>query len=71
MVTHHLADYESLAVKLCKDPAQLLRLRQRVLQSPQRATLFDGKRLARQIETAYSQMADRHAQGLPPKGFWV
>ena len=71
MVTHHLADYESLAVKLCKDPAQLLRLRQRVLQSPQRATLFDGKRLARQIETAYSQMADRHAQGLPPKGFQV
>ncbi|WP_158270479.1 tetratricopeptide repeat protein [Limnohabitans sp. Jir72] len=71
LITHTLADYENLALQLCKQPTRLQQLRQRVMQSPQRADLFDGQRLAQRMASAYSHMAQRHAQGLPPKGFQV
>ena len=71
LITHTLDDYENLALKLCNQPTRLQQLRQRVMQSPKRAALFDGRLLARLMESAYTQMAQRHAQGLPPESFQV
>ena len=71
LITHNLNDYENLALKLCKDPKALSQLRQRVTHSPKRSALFDGRLLARLMESAYTQMAHRQAQGLPPESFQV
>jgi len=71
LITHNLSDYENLALKLCQDPKTLSRLRQRVTHSPKRSALFDGRLLARLMESAYTQMAERQSQGLPPESFQV
>ena len=71
LITHNLNDYENLALKLCKDPKALSQLRQRVTHNPKRSALFDGRLLARLMESAYTHMAHRQVQGLPPESFQV
>jgi predicted O-linked N-acetylglucosamine transferase (SPINDLY family) len=71
LITHNLSDYENLALKLCQDPKTLSRLRQSVTHNPKRSALFDGRLLARFMESAYTQMAQRQNQGLPPESFQV
>jgi protein O-GlcNAc transferase len=71
LVAHNLADYESLAVKLAREPA-LLSAVQRKLQDNLRSTpLFDTDRFRRHIERAYMTMIDIHRRGERPHGFSV
>jgi len=71
LITHDLAEYRAKALALCQHPEQLAALRQRVLNSPHRAELFDGQRLAQRMEAAFLRMDERQQQGLPPESFDV
>lgn len=71
LVTHSLADYEALALRLATQPAELQRLRSHLQAARATAPLFDTVRFTRHLETAYLCMHQRRLQGLSPAGFAV
>ena len=71
LVTTHLDDYEATAIDLARSPERLAALRARLAAQRQTSSLFDGKRFARNLESAFITMADRHYAGLPPVAFDV
>jgi predicted O-linked N-acetylglucosamine transferase (SPINDLY family) len=71
LVTTHLDDYEATAIDLARSPERLAALRDRLATQRQTSSLFDGKRFARNLESAFITMADRHYAGLPPVAFDV
>jgi protein O-GlcNAc transferase len=58
LITHKLADYEALALRLARDPAALAALKDRLIRNRDSSALFDTQRATRHIETAYQTMAD-------------
>ena len=64
-VTNNWPDYESLALSLARDPAQLKPLRERLAAARNSCGLFDAARFARHIEAAYDAMWQRHLAGAP------
>ncbi len=60
LITHSLADYEALALKLAHDPTALAALRERLARNKTSFPLFDTARTTRQIETAYTMMWQRY-----------
>jgi predicted O-linked N-acetylglucosamine transferase (SPINDLY family) len=71
LIAHTAQDYRDKALALMRQPERLQALRQQVLGSPWRESLFDGQRIAHHMEQACQHMAQRHAQGLPPAAFDV
>ena len=63
LITHSLADYEALALKLAHDPTALAALRERLARNKTSFPLFDTARTTRQIETAYTMMWERYQRG--------
>ena len=59
-------DYVAMAVELAAHPAKLAAIKARLAQNMRSAPLFDTKRFARHIESAYRAMHDRCLAGLPP-----
>lgn len=71
LVTHNLADYEALALRLAADPARLGAIRRTLEGHRQTQPLFNTDRLRRQIETAYTRMWDIWQRGERPQSFAV
>jgi predicted O-linked N-acetylglucosamine transferase (SPINDLY family) len=71
LVTHSLADYEALALRLASDPAALRALRARLALYRFTQPLFDAARFRRNIEAAYLRMWESWQRGEPPKSFLV
>lgn len=66
LITHSLADYETRALRLAREPALLAGLRQRLASNRAKAPLFDTPRLVRHIESAYEAMVARARTGQLP-----
>jgi len=58
LVTENLADYESSALALARDPVRLRDLKDRLARNLPAATLFDADRFRRNIEAAYLRMLE-------------
>ena len=58
--------YEALAIQLANDPVRLGEIRARLARNRLAASLFDTRRFARTIETAYTEMHRRHLAGAAP-----
>jgi predicted O-linked N-acetylglucosamine transferase (SPINDLY family) len=71
LVVHSLADYETLAVKLARDPAQLRLYRERIVANRDRSPLFDTPRYCAHIEKAYETMMDIWRSGEKPRSFAI
>ena len=71
LVTGSLADYESLALRLARDPSALAALKLRLVQTREAVPLFDATRFTRHLEAAYVAMYERYQRGLPPAAFAV
>lgn len=71
LITHNLADYQALALKLACDPRMLTRVRTKLDGNRRSSPLFDTDRFRRHIESAYWTMWERHERGAPPDGFAV
>jgi len=69
LITDSLEAYESLALKLARDPGFLRSCRERLTRERGRLPVFDTGRTTRQIEAAYEEMVARRAKGLLPTGF--
>jgi protein O-GlcNAc transferase len=66
LVTSSLADYEALALRLARDPAQLGRFREKLRVNRSSAALFDCRRFTRHLESAFETMWRRYQQGEMP-----
>jgi len=71
MITHSLEEYETLALKLARNPEQLAALKARLAENRNACALFDTPRYARNLETAYRAMWKRQQHGEPPASFSV
>jgi protein O-GlcNAc transferase len=71
LITNSLADYEALALKLARDGALLLSLKEKLLENQKSQPLFDMVRLTRHIEAAYVAMWQRYQAGLLPESLAV
>lgn len=68
LVTHTLADYKALALKLASTPALLAGLKSRLAANRLTQPLFDTERFSQHTESAYLTMYQLSQQGLPPAG---
>ena len=66
LITHSLGDYEAMALRLAQEPGLLSSLKERLAQNRDTSPLFDTKRFARHVESAYVTMWERHRRGEPP-----
>lgn len=71
LVTHSLADYEALALKLARDRPALGALREKLARNRITHPLFDSARFCRHIEAAYRRMWEMQERGEPPRSFSV
>jgi predicted O-linked N-acetylglucosamine transferase (SPINDLY family) len=71
LITENAADFETLALRLAKDPAGLKALRDKLKANKASCALFDTDRFRRNIESAYRTMWERWLAGEKPKGFAV
>jgi len=71
LVTQNLAEYETLALALARDPAWLRDLRQRLARNRDTFPLFDTDRFRRHIEAAYLRMWETWQRGAAPQSFAV
>jgi predicted O-linked N-acetylglucosamine transferase (SPINDLY family) len=71
LITTSLADYESLALRLARDPELLASLRDKLARNRRSFPLFDTDRFTRHIEAAYTAMWERAERGEPPESFAV
>jgi protein O-GlcNAc transferase len=67
LVTHNLAEYADLVIRLAGDHAMRESLRARLATEHLRATLFNTRDYVRRVENLFHQMTDLHRQGLPPR----
>ncbi len=71
LITHSLADYEALALKLATDGAALAGIKERLARNRGTYPLFDTARATRHIESAFTTMVERHRRGEAPESFDV
>jgi protein O-GlcNAc transferase len=71
LVTHNLADYEALALRLASDAAMMQRVRETLTGNRLSHPLFDTDRFRRGIEAAYARMWETWQRGEPPQAFRV
>lgn len=71
LVTESIADYESLAIALGRDPARMAALKAKLAAAIPNAPLFDTIRFTRHLEDAFRMMVERHRAGLAPENFAV
>jgi protein O-GlcNAc transferase len=71
LITHSVAEYEVLALRLARDPHALSAMRTKVARNRQGSALFDTARFARHLEAAFKAMVARHERGEAPASFAV
>ena len=71
LVTHNLADYEALALKLASERPRLADVARKLEQNRLACPLFDTDRFRHHIEAAYTMMRDIWQRGEAPRSFAI
>ncbi|HEX3487627.1 MAG TPA: tetratricopeptide repeat protein [Micropepsaceae bacterium] len=71
LIVPSLAEYETLALTLAREPARLTALKARLTKTRDAAPLFDTARFTSHLEAAFVHMWERYQGGLPPVAFSV
>jgi len=71
LITHSQEEYESLAIELASNPDKLKAIKEKLVSNLATAPLYNTKLFAKNIESAYTQMYERHHQGLEPDHIYV
>jgi predicted O-linked N-acetylglucosamine transferase (SPINDLY family) len=69
LITQSLAQYESQACELARNPLLLTGLKAKLARNRETMPLFDTARITRNLEAAYSEMYARHRRGERPASF--
>jgi predicted O-linked N-acetylglucosamine transferase (SPINDLY family) len=71
LITCSLEEYEALALRLARRPAELAALREKLSRNRLTSPLFDTPGYTRHLETAFRQMWDRFLAGEAPRAIEV
>ena len=71
LITLSIEDYETLALKLAREPHTLAGIRAKLAHNRETSALFDTARYTRSLEAAYTYMWQRHRDGETPAHFVV
>jgi protein O-GlcNAc transferase len=71
LVTSNLDEYQTLALKLARDPECLAGIKAKLARNRTTCPLFNTQRFARHIEAAYTTMWEAWQRGEAPKSFSV
>jgi predicted O-linked N-acetylglucosamine transferase (SPINDLY family) len=71
LITHSVAEYESLAVALARDPKRLLSLKQKLRRHKSTAPFFDTALYTTHLERAYVAVQERYQNGMAPDHVFV
>src|SRR5262249_42855740 len=71
LITHSLADYEVLALRLARDRSLLASIKAKLIHNRESYPLFDSKRFTRHLEVAYTTMWEIWQRGEKPRSFNV
>ncbi|HMK88289.1 MAG TPA: tetratricopeptide repeat protein [Methylocystis sp.] len=71
LATASLADYETLALALARDPARLAEIKARLARNRDALPLFDSDRFCRGLEAAFVHMRELWQSGKKPESFAV
>ncbi len=71
LISNSLFEYESLALRLARDPDALARIKRKLKQNRETHPLFDTARFTRNLERAFTAMCERARRGAPPESFAV
>ena len=71
LITSSSEEYEALAIELATNPNKYKAIKEKLQSNLSTAPLFDTKLFTSNIESAYTQMYDRHHKGLEPDHIYV
>lgn len=71
LVANSQAEYEAFAVNLATHPDKLMRIRQALTENLLTTPLFNTRQFSRHIESAYSQIYERHHADLMPDHIYI
>jgi predicted O-linked N-acetylglucosamine transferase (SPINDLY family) len=71
LITSTPEEYESLAIELATNPEKLNAIKAKLNDNLSTAPLYDTKLFTKNLESAYTQMYDRHHQGEEPEHIYV
>jgi predicted O-linked N-acetylglucosamine transferase (SPINDLY family) len=71
LITNTPEEYESLAIELATNPEKLKTIKDKLASNLSTAPLFDTKLFTKHLESAYTEMYERHHKGLEPDHIYV
>ena len=71
LITQTASEYEAMAIAIGTDPGRVSALKLKLAANRLTTPLFDIAGFTRHIETAYTRMVERHADGLPPDHIFI
>ena len=71
LITNSLEEYESLAIELASNPDKLKKIKDKLQSNLTTAPLFNTPLFTKNIESAYTEMYERHHAGLEPDHIYV
>jgi predicted O-linked N-acetylglucosamine transferase (SPINDLY family) len=71
LITYSEAEYETLAIRLAKNPDELGSLKMRLAENRLSSKLFDTPLYVKHLEAAFERMYERYHSGLPPDHIYV
>lgn len=71
LITRSMEEYEALALRLARHPAELRALHEKLSRNRPSSPLFDTPRYARHLEAAYHQMWENYLAGNGPRAIGI
>ena len=71
LITSTPKEYEALAIELAINPDKLKAIKEKLVANLSTAPLYDTKLFTKNLESAYTQMYERHHKGLKPDHIYV
>ena len=71
LITTSPEEYESLAIELASNPDKLRVIKDKLNSNLSTAPLYNTKLFTKNLESAYTEMYERHQQGLEPDHIYV
>ena len=71
LITTTEKEYEALALSLATDPDKFMKIKSKLAEKKNSASLFDAEAYTKNLELAYVQAYKRYKDGLPPAEFKI
>jgi predicted O-linked N-acetylglucosamine transferase (SPINDLY family) len=71
LISKSLSDYEDIAIKIASNPELLQKIKKKLTANLHSTTLFNSKLYAKNLESAYRKIYQRHSENLPPDHVYI